>query len=112
MMLRSLFRPSPLLVLLVSVSLSQAQVCGAASSPANPASTSSESSRLELSRPVRPWEFLDAVGPRAGLFGNEAGQFEAWVYPLRIFRDFTLRFHYEGHIIPAEQRKRHQQKNM
>ena len=102
MMLRSLFRPSPLLVLLASVSLSQAQVCGTASSPANPASTSSESSRLELSRPVRPWEFLDAVGPRAGLFGNEAGQFEAWVYPLKIFRDFTLRFHYEGHIIPAE----------
>ena len=60
------------------------------------------STPIELSRPVRPWEFLDAVGPRAGLFGNEAGQFEAWVYPLKIFRDFTLRFHYEGHIIPAE----------
>ena len=31
-----------------------------------------------------------------------AGQFEAWVYPLKIFRDFTLRFHFEGHVIPAE----------
>src|SRR5204862_1710173 len=60
------------------------------------------STPIELSRPVRPWEFLDAVGPRAGLFGNEAGQFEAWVYPLKIFRDFTLRFHFEGHVIPAE----------
>ena len=39
---------------------------------------------LELSRPVRPWEFLPVVGTRAALFGNEAGRMEAWVYPLKI----------------------------
>src|SRR5207253_7323592 len=57
---------------------------------------------LELSRPVRSWEFLPAVGTRAGLFGNEAGRLEAWVYPLKIFRDFHLLFHTDGRVLPAE----------
>ena len=57
---------------------------------------------LSLSRPVRPWEFLSAVGTRAGLFGNEAGTFEAWVYPLKILRDFHLVFHIAGRALPAE----------
>src|SRR5258707_1282232 len=57
---------------------------------------------LELTRPVRPWEFLSAVGTRAGLLGNEAGRMEAWVYPLKLLRDFRLRFHTEGRVLPAE----------
>ena len=57
---------------------------------------------LELSRPVRSWEFVSAVGKRAGLFGTEQGTFEAWVYPLKILRDFHLRFHVGGAIVPAE----------
>jgi glycogen debranching enzyme len=57
---------------------------------------------LELSRPVRPWEFLSATGTRASLLGNEAGQMEAWVYPLKIFRGFHLQFHTEGRTLPAE----------
>jgi glycogen debranching enzyme len=61
-----------------------------------------EPSSLELSRPIRPWEFLSATGQRAGLLGNEAGRFEAWVYPLKILRDFHLRFHVGDRVIPAE----------
>src|SRR6202045_537727 len=57
---------------------------------------------LELSRPVRPWEFLCAFGTRAGLLGNEAGRMEAWVYPLKLLRDFRLQFHTEGRVLPAE----------
>ena len=57
---------------------------------------------LELTRAVRPWEFLPAVGTRAGLLGNEAGRMEAWVYPLKIFRDFHLKFHVEGRTIAAD----------
>jgi GH15 family glucan-1,4-alpha-glucosidase len=57
---------------------------------------------LELSRPIRSWEFVSAVGTRAGLFGNEQGTLEAWVYPLKILRDFHLRFHVDGATIPAE----------
>ena len=57
---------------------------------------------LELSRGVRPWEFLPVTGMRAGLLGNESGRMEAWVYPLKIFRDFHLKFHTEGRILAAE----------
>jgi glycogen debranching enzyme len=57
---------------------------------------------LELSRPVRSWEFLPVVGERAGLFGNEAGQFEAWVYPLKILRDFHLTFLVGGRALAAD----------
>jgi glycogen debranching enzyme len=57
---------------------------------------------LELSRTARPWEFFCATGTRAGLFGNEAGNLEAWVYPLKIFRNFHLNFLTEGRSLPAE----------
>jgi glycogen debranching enzyme len=61
-----------------------------------------ESRPTELSRTDRPWEFLSAVGTRAGLLGNEAGRFEAWVYPLKILSDFHVFFHVDGRILPAE----------
>jgi glycogen debranching enzyme len=59
-------------------------------------------SPMELSRTVRPWEFLPVTGTRAALFGNETGKMEAWVYPLKIFREFHLNFLTEGRILPAE----------
>jgi len=42
------------------------------------------------------------VGTRAGLFGNETGRLEAWVYPLKIFREFHLTFHVGDRALPAE----------
>jgi glycogen debranching enzyme len=57
---------------------------------------------LELSRPVRPWEFISALGTRAAILGREQGTFEAWAYPLKILSDFHLRFHVDGTVIPAE----------
>src|SRR3981189_3036875 len=57
---------------------------------------------LELSGAGRPWEFLSVTGTRAGLLGNESGRMEAWVYPLKIFRDFHLKFHTEGRVLAAE----------
>jgi glycogen debranching enzyme len=59
-------------------------------------------SHLELSRPVRPWEFLSLTGTRAALFGNESGQMEAWIYPLKLLRDFHLQFREGDHLVPAE----------
>jgi glycogen debranching enzyme len=79
--------------LLASVVLLAAGASGADQPQAN---------SLELTRPVRPWEFLCAVGTRAGIFGNESGQIEAWVYPLKLFRDFHLLFHIEGRVLPAD----------
>ena len=40
---------------------------------------------LELSRPIRPWEFLPVTGTRAALFGNESGQMEAWILSAEAF---------------------------
>jgi glycogen debranching enzyme len=57
---------------------------------------------LELSRAVRPWEFLPIVGSRAALFGNEAGRMEAWVYPLKLLREFHLQFLTDERVVPAE----------
>src|SRR5438105_940489 len=57
---------------------------------------------LELSRPARPWEFLDATGLKASLLGREDGTLEAYVYPLKIFKDLKLRFQLNGRVIPAE----------
>ena len=56
----------------------------------------------ELTRTIRTWEFLPIVGTHAGLFGTEAGRFEAWVYPLKIFREFHLTFHVGDRALPAE----------
>jgi GH15 family glucan-1,4-alpha-glucosidase len=36
------------------------------------------------------------------MFGNEQGNLEVWVYPLKILRDFHLRFHIDGTTVPAE----------
>jgi glycogen debranching enzyme len=56
---------------------------------------------LELTRPVRSWEFTGSFGQRAGIFGTEDGNFEAWIYPMKLLRDFRLTFHVEGRAIPA-----------
>src|SRR5947209_5616032 len=68
----------------------------------SPALAEQQPHALKLSRPVRSWEFLPVVGERAGLFGNEAGQFEAWVYPLKILRDFHLTFLVGGRALLAD----------
>jgi len=68
----------------------------------SPPQTAVARSRLELSRPARPWEFISAVGKRAAVFGNESSRVEAWVYPLKIFRDLHLVFHVGGRAISAE----------
>ncbi len=64
--------------------------------------TNTQGPSLELTRAVRPWEFLSATGTRAGLLGNEVGRMEAWVYPLKIFRDFHLKFHVDGKTLAAD----------
>jgi len=70
---------------------------------ANPRSVAQQSTKtLELTRTIRTWEFLPVVGTRAGLFGNETGRFEAWVYPLKLFRDFHLTFHVGDRALSAD----------
>ena len=65
-------------------------------------STRETEAPLELVRAARPWEFVSAVGTRSALLGAEGGQFEAWVYPLKILRDFHLQFKVDGEVIDGK----------
>lgn len=65
-------------------------------------SQESSAEKMDLTRTIRSWEFLPVVGTRSALFGNETGRLEAWVYPLKIFRDFHLVFHVGDRALPAE----------
>jgi len=67
-----------------------------------PAAPAEPPRRLEISRTARPWEFLCAVGKRAGIYGNESGKVEAWVYPLKLFRDFSLTMRTPEGVFNAE----------
>src|SRR5260370_41289377 len=92
----------PVSILAVALLIFLAPLAPAADTFSAEPSAGSSSYPLELLRTERPWEFLPVTGTRAGLFGNEAGQFEAWVYPLKILRGFHLRFHIEVRVIRAE----------
>jgi glycogen debranching enzyme len=81
--------------------------CGCAplsgqTSPGQTSPGSSPAKKLELTHTIRSWEFLPVVGTRSALFGDETGRMEAWVYPLKIFRDFHLIFHVGDRALPAE----------
>lgn len=72
------------------------------SAPAVLAQGANTAFSLELTRTARPWEFFCSVGQHSGWLGNENGRMEAWIYPLKLMRDFRLRVHAEGQVIPAE----------
>jgi glycogen debranching enzyme len=63
---------------------------------------SASGQQLELSRDAHPWEFFDAIGQKAAVFGHENGTVEAWVYPLKLIRDFHLVFHFDTRSVAAE----------
>ncbi len=54
------------------------------------------SSGLEWKAPVHPLKFFDATGHRAGVFGKQTGQYEAWIYPIKVLHGFRLEFRQEG----------------
>jgi glycogen debranching enzyme len=87
---------------LVGACLAAAGLLGIGAATSRSQLAEEKTHELELSRGVRPWEFLPVTGMRAGLLGNESGRMEAWVYPLKIFRDFHLKFHTEGRVLAAE----------
>jgi glycogen debranching enzyme len=67
-----------------------------------PAQGAALADALEISRPARPWELLCSTGTRAAILGNESGNVEAWVYPLKLLRDFRLQFLLRGRVLAAE----------
>ncbi|WP_321474527.1 hypothetical protein [uncultured Paludibaculum sp.] len=54
-----------------------------------------------INKPAQPNKFLEAVGRRAALLGREDGNFEAWVYPIKILRDFQLSVYIDNALEPT-----------
>lgn len=51
-----------------------------------------ESGELELTRLAQPNTPFNKVGRRFAILGAESGSFEAWAYPLKLFRNFEFSF--------------------
>lgn len=51
-----------------------------------------EDDALTLTRLAQPDTYFDKTGRRFAVLGTESGRFEAWAYPLKLFRDFRLSF--------------------
>jgi glycogen debranching enzyme len=91
-------RCSRCLLILLSVFLTSASTLLAQQQSGN---CGADGGPLTLSRTAENWQFLDAVGPHSALLGREDGNFEAWVYPLKLLRDFHLTFHAGDRIVVA-----------
>lgn len=50
---------------------------------------------IQLSRPIKPHTYCEAVGQKSAALGYEEGSFEIWVYPFKILHDFQLAFYIE-----------------
>lgn len=67
---------------------------------------------LPVSGPVmegaaRPGEQIDAPGRRSAWLGTETGDFEAWVYPLKVIRGLELRFTFRDRTWQGHELARH-----
>ncbi|HTP13750.1 MAG TPA: GH116 family glycosyl hydrolase [Bacteroidota bacterium] len=51
-----------------------------------------ESNDLEMHRLAQPGTYFDKVGRKFAVLGYESGSFEAWAYPLKLFRNFEFSF--------------------
>ena len=56
---------------------------------------------LGQSKPVQPSHYAESVGRRAALLGREDGAFEAWIYPVKVLRDFRLSVYLDGSLDPV-----------
>ncbi len=61
--------------------------------PANP---------IELRRAARPNLHIEAVGRKSGIFGTESGEFESWVFPIKLFHGARLSISVEGQDNPID----------
>ncbi len=49
----------------------------------------------------QPLRFFDVTGRKAGVFGKQDGQFEAWIYPIKLLHNFRLEFQQEEDLEPV-----------
>ena len=55
-------------------------------------------SGVVLREPPQPLRFFDVTGRKAGVFGRQNGQFEAWIYPVKLLHNFRIEFRQEGRL--------------
>ncbi len=60
-----------------------------------------ERDAMTLTRLAQPGTYFDKAGRRFAILGFESGVFEAWAYPLKIFRNFELSFLLKGGTRPV-----------
>src|SRR5690242_9340878 len=49
-------------------------------------------SGIVLQDSPQPLKFFDVTGPESAVFGRQDGQFEAWIYPIKLLHNFRLEF--------------------
>ena len=59
---------------------------------------------IQLSRPAQPLTYFDKVGRKFAVLGFESGSFEAWAYPLKLFRNFEFSFLIGSDTVPVQGR--------
>ena len=52
------------------------------------------------SQPAQPSHYAEAVGRRAALLGHQDGTFEAWIYPVKVLRDFRISVYFDQSLEP------------
>ncbi len=57
-------------------------------------------SGLVLRDAPQPLRFFDVTGRAAGVFGRQNGEFEAWIYPIKLLHNFRLEFQQQGDLEP------------
>jgi glycogen debranching enzyme len=58
-------------------------------------------SPLELRGEVRPHQFVSAVGRASAWLGNETGEAEIWIHPIKLVDDFHLDFRIPDYMEPV-----------
>jgi len=59
---------------------------------------------IQLSRQAQPLTYFDKVGRKFAILGFEGGSFEAWAYPLKLFRNFEFSFLIGSSTTPVQGR--------
>jgi mannosylglycerate hydrolase MGH1-like protein len=58
-------------------------------------------SGIALRDSPQPLKFFDVTGPESAVFGRQDGQFEAWIYPIKLLHNFRLEFQQESQLEPV-----------
>ncbi len=91
-----------LVLLITLLCLSAVEATAQTESPSLPQKFPLPVNPIELARAARPHTYFEAVGRKAAIFGYESGEFESWVFPIKLFHDARLSISVEGQDNPVD----------